>query len=139
MFYEIFVSPQVKRRVILTYKHGIYVLSHQILKDLSKLGAIRKVSKPDSMTPQHPVPPPKRKLRQHFELPIQEPHQNFPRSALSHAKARSSLQYPVNNCPCKPPFDSNKPQTPTNLISLTILVTLRSFTLLYPMIRTVKL
>ena len=34
------------------------MLFHEMLKNLRKLGAIRKVSKPDSMTPQHPVPPP---------------------------------------------------------------------------------
>ena len=58
MFYQIFISPQVKRCVILAYKHSIYMLFHEMLKNLRKLGAIRKVSKPDSMTPQHPAPPP---------------------------------------------------------------------------------
>ena len=28
MFYQIFLSPQVKRYAIITYKHGIYELSH---------------------------------------------------------------------------------------------------------------
>ena len=29
MFYQIFFSRQVKQRVIITYKHGIYELSHK--------------------------------------------------------------------------------------------------------------
>ena len=35
MFYQIFHSPQVKRRVIITYKHGIYELPQERPKDLS--------------------------------------------------------------------------------------------------------
>ena len=56
MFYQIFISSQVKRCAIITYKHGIYGLPHELLngsrlrnnlriKDLRKLGNIRKVSK----------------------------------------------------------------------------------------------
>ena len=30
MFYQIFLSPQVKRWVIITYKHGIYELPHEL-------------------------------------------------------------------------------------------------------------
>ena len=47
MFYQIFFSPQVKQRVIITYKHGIYELSHKLPNDLRlrKLGKIRNVSK----------------------------------------------------------------------------------------------
>ena len=47
MFYQIFISPQVKRCAIITYKHGIYELPHELPNDLRlrKLGNIRKVSK----------------------------------------------------------------------------------------------
>ena len=54
MFYQIFLLPQVKRWAIITYKHGIYELPHELpndlrLKDLRKLGKfdlnIRKVCK----------------------------------------------------------------------------------------------
>ena len=47
MFYQIFPSPQVKRWAIITYKHGIYELPHELPNDLRlrKLGNIRKVSK----------------------------------------------------------------------------------------------
>ena len=30
MFYQIFLSPQVKRFAIITYKHGTYELPHQL-------------------------------------------------------------------------------------------------------------
>ena len=64
MFYQIFLSPQVKRWAIITYKHGIYELPHELpndlrLKDLRKLGNIRKVSKSHRMIAQRPFPPPK--------------------------------------------------------------------------------
>ena len=34
MFYQIFLSPQVKRCAIITYKHGIYELPHYLPNDL---------------------------------------------------------------------------------------------------------
>ena len=34
MFYQIFLSPQVKRCAIVTYKHGIYELPHELPNDL---------------------------------------------------------------------------------------------------------
>ena len=34
MFYQIFLSPQVKRWAIITYKHGIYELPHELPNDL---------------------------------------------------------------------------------------------------------
>ena len=51
MFYQIFLSPQVKRWAIITYKHGIYEVPHELPNDLRlrKLGIIRKVSKLDRM------------------------------------------------------------------------------------------
>ena len=52
MFYQIFLSPQVKRCAIITYKHGIYELPHELPNDLRlrkldlrKLGNLTKVSK----------------------------------------------------------------------------------------------
>ena len=35
MFYQIFLSPQVKRWAIITYKHGIYELPHELPKNLT--------------------------------------------------------------------------------------------------------
>ena len=34
MFYQIFLSPQVKRWAIITYKHSIYDLPHELPNDL---------------------------------------------------------------------------------------------------------
>ena len=34
MFYQIFLSPQVKRWAIITYKHGIYELPHELPNNL---------------------------------------------------------------------------------------------------------
>ena len=34
MFYQIFVSPQAKRCAIITYKHGIYEVPHELLNNL---------------------------------------------------------------------------------------------------------
>ena len=49
MFYQIFLSPQVKRIVIIRNKHDIHELPHELLNDLrlrilGKLGNIRKIS-----------------------------------------------------------------------------------------------
>ena len=49
MFYQILISPQVKRCVIITYKHGIYELPNQLI--LRILKNIRKVSKLHRMIP----------------------------------------------------------------------------------------
>ena len=55
MFYQIFLSPQVKRWAIITHKHGIHDLAHDLPNNLRltsrttlnpwKLGNIRKVPK----------------------------------------------------------------------------------------------
>ena len=34
MFYQVFLPPQVKRSVMITYKHGVYDLSHELPNDL---------------------------------------------------------------------------------------------------------
>ena len=61
MFYQIFLSPQVKRWAIITYKHGIYELPHELPNNLRlrKSGDIRKVPKLHRMIAQSPVPPAK--------------------------------------------------------------------------------
>ena len=52
---------------------------------------------------------------------------NFSCSALFHMKTRVNLKHFVSYCICELFFDSNSPQTPSNLIYLTNLVTLRPF------------
>ena len=34
MFYQIFLSPKLKRWAVITDKNGIYELSHELLNDL---------------------------------------------------------------------------------------------------------
>ena len=34
MFYQILFSPQVKRRAVITYKHGIYEFAHELPNEL---------------------------------------------------------------------------------------------------------
>ena len=47
MFYQIFLSSQVKWFVVIIYKHGMYELPHELPNDLRlrKSGNISKVSK----------------------------------------------------------------------------------------------
>ena len=54
MFQQIFLSLQVKRCAIITYKHSMYELPQELPNDLrlTKLGNIRKVSKPHRMIAQ---------------------------------------------------------------------------------------
>ena len=63
---------------------------------------------------------------------------NFYRRTLSHIKTRACLKYFVNDCLWKQFFASNSPQTPSNLISLTIVESLRPFTRLLPKTRATK-
>ena len=50
LIYQIFFSPQVKRSVVISNKHGIYGLLHKLPKDLvkkdskKKLGQSKKLS-----------------------------------------------------------------------------------------------
>ena len=46
MFYQVFLAPQVKRCLIITYNNGIYELPDELSNDLRRLENIRKVSKP---------------------------------------------------------------------------------------------
>ena len=43
MFYQIFLSPQVKRIVIISNKHGIYELPHELPNDSYILARIDKI------------------------------------------------------------------------------------------------
>ena len=82
MFYQIFLSPQVKRCAIITYKYGIYELPHELpndkkTQDLKKLENIRKLSKRHRMIPQRPVPPPKWKFCQYQKKTLEKQKLNF--------------------------------------------------------------
>ena len=61
MFYQTFLSPQVKRCAIITYKYGMYELLHELSNDLRldirKLGNTRKLTKLHRMIAERPDPP----------------------------------------------------------------------------------
>ena len=64
MFYQIFLSPQVKRWAVITYKQGMYELPHELPNDLrlrisGNKEILGKVSKPHRMIAQCPAPLPK--------------------------------------------------------------------------------
>ena len=88
MFYQIFLSAQVKRWAIITYKHCIYELPHELpndlrllRKDLRKLGNIRKVSKV------------------HIEC---QPSAQTPSQNNNSASTRAIPKYPATDCRSAP-------------------------------------
>ena len=60
LFFQIFISPQVKQCAIITYKHGIYELPHELQSNL-RSSEIRKnpenakTSYTDSLVNSHPA------------------------------------------------------------------------------------
>ena len=101
MFYQFFFSPQVKRSVIITNKHGIYELPLELPYDLRLriLGnyEISGKSKNDNLVLSLP---PKMKL-----LPILAENSlkikmDFSHSVLFHMKTRVYLTYFVRDCIC---------------------------------------
>ena len=53
MFYQIFLSPQVKRCTIITYKHGIDVLPHELPNDLRLITHEIRIHQESTQTPQN--------------------------------------------------------------------------------------
>ena len=43
MFYQIFLSPQVKQWAIINYEHGIYELPHELQQDVRPKDLSRKI------------------------------------------------------------------------------------------------
>ena len=62
MFYQIFLSPQVKRWAIITYNHGILELPHELPNGLRlmKVKNLRKVAQLDGMIAWCSLPLPKK-------------------------------------------------------------------------------
>ena len=54
-------------------------------------------------------------------------------------KTKVNVKYFVTDCLWKHFFDSNLPQTPSNLISLIVLITISHFVLFQPKVRAIKL
>ena len=94
--------------------------------------------KPHRMISQCPASPPHWKPWQYQQKTLGKEKLNFSRCALSATKTGVSLRYFVSYCLWKLFFDSNSPQTPSNLISVTFLVTLRPFTWFSSNVRAIK-
>ena len=111
MFYQIFLSPEVKRCAIITYKHGIYKLPHKLTNYLRPtafsplgglantrkekdsdhriLGYTRIVPKPHRTPAQHASPRPN-------ESPERYPH---PPSSGPTREASPKRSPPKHTCP----------------------------------------
>ena len=90
MFYQIFLSPQVKRCPIITYKHGTYELQND--STLKKLGNITKLSN-DSPAPS---PPSKTKAPPTLEENPPKKEINPPQLCATPHENQSQPQIPRN-------------------------------------------
>ena len=100
MFYQIFLSSKMKRCAIITHKHGIYELPHELPKDLRLriLYNDRLAAYNDSLVP---ILPAKIIILLIPVKTLEKQKLDFFRSALFHMKARVSLKYFVNDCGLK--------------------------------------
>ena len=124
MFYQIFPSLQAKRCSIITYEHDTYELPNDLkLRTLGNEEISEKClnfiewcpSSQSSYQNKIFVNTSKKLLK----------NRNFSRSATFYVKTRVSLNYFVIDCLWKPSFDSNSPQNLSNVIALSIVITLR--------------
>ena len=135
MFYQIFLSPQVKQCSIIPYYYGIYELPHNVLNDLRFRILGNKVISGNCLNciewqPSVQSPYQSECFCYYQKKTLEKQKLNFSRCALFHMKTRVSLRYFVIYCVWKLFFYySNSSRTPSNLISSTFLVTLRLFTL----------
>ena len=129
-FHQIFLSPKIKRCMNITYKYGIYQLPHELLNDL-RIRILKKTEKSEnglklieweSLRPSFP------NKKEIFLIPAK----NFwkVKRMLFLIKFRISLRHFMTECLWKAFCDSDSPKTFSNLISLTILLTLSPFTML---------
>ena len=86
MFYQIFLSPQVKWCAIITYKHGIYELPNDLR--LRKLGNIKKLSKIHRIIAHRQLPQPKWKPHQYHKKAPEKWKTNPPAPAARHPTAK---------------------------------------------------
>ena len=99
IFCQVFVSSQVEQSTVISNKHGIYDLPHELsnydLKKSKKNQESLKTSLNDSLVPSFP---PRIKILLILAKTIEKPKLNFSRWALFHMKTRVSLKYFVNYC-----------------------------------------
>ena len=114
MFYETFLSPQVKRGTNFSNKHGtIWDLKpseiRKIQKNLKTTYNFKPAPSPSPQENKSPAASNKKMLKNRSWIP--------PRPSLLHTmKTRACLKYLVNDCFWKQIFASNLPQIPSNLI-----------------------
>ena len=126
MFYQIFHSPQVKRWQIIKNEHGIFELLHELTNDL-RLRILGKCQTLQNGNLVRRQPARKNFFCQYQQKGPKKQRINCPRGSLFHRKTRVSLKYFATDSLSKPFFDSKLSQTPSNLISLIILVTVKLF------------
>ena len=130
MFYQIFISPQVKQIMIISNKHGIYEFPHELPNDL-RSSEIRKCQEGLKSSYNYSLVPsllPKMEILSIVAKTIQKLKLNFSRSVLFLTNTKVCLIYFGQDCLWKQYFVSNSPQSPSNLICFTILVILRFLT-----------
>ena len=89
MFHQIFFSPQVKRCVVITYKHGTYELPHEMPNaDASIPSPKPSIPMQFANMPPPPHPPPPTNA---IPLTSSPPHKNNMRK-VSHHKTIDSLR-----------------------------------------------
>ena len=100
MFDKIFVLPQGKRIVIISNKHGIYELPHELPNDLRlrKLGNIKKISKLYRTIAWRSVLLPKLKFCQYQQKILEKQKLNFSHRVLFHRKTTVCLRYFGQDC-----------------------------------------
>ena len=108
MFYQIFLSPQVKRWVIVTYKHGIYELPNELRHII--FGNIRKVSKPHRMIAQCTAPRQNKNSASTSKRAPKHSDQTLP--PPPHPKTRASPKYPATDC--RPPPEMTPDESSRN-------------------------
>ena len=137
MFDKKFVSPEVMRIVTISNKHGIQELLHQLPKNLKlrTLGSQEISRRCQNLMSCSLVLnlAPKLKFCQYQQKILEKRKLNFSRRVLFHRKAAVRPKYFGQDCLRKEYFCCNSP--PSNLIYLTILVTIRVLIQFYPKIR----
>ena len=102
MFYQIFLSPQVKRWMIITYRHGIYELPHELKNNLKLriLGNQEISAKYLNLIEWQPSvqSPCKNKNFAITSKSSKKQRLNFSRGVLFHTKTRVCLKYFVADC-----------------------------------------
>ena len=80
MFWQTFPSPQVKRWAIITYKHSLHELHHNLPNNLRlrRVGNIGKVSKPHRVTPSPQAPCQNKNFLNTSKNPLKNRYKVFP-------------------------------------------------------------